>query len=165
MDKRMKRKILTLYSNGMNAHDIAIQHNLDPRAEYTVTTMEVADVLREMGAVDPTRRIPQKPEIQPDMPKRFISISESKKQRSKHKMKQKDVTEDQKRWHSLVCGFGQNGKKLLKSPDRRQLERKLEEHLSLGWTQIGGISTDFYCDGETYIAVVQKPKGDQPDAR
>lgn len=159
MDKRMRRKILTLYSNGMNAHDITIQHNLDPRAEYTVTTMQIEDVLREMGAVDPTRRIPQKPDIQPDMPKRFISISESKKQRSKHKMKKKEVTEDQKNWHSLVCGFAQNGKKLLKSPNRRQLERKIQEHLDVGWTQIGGITTDFYIDGETFVAVVQKLEG------
>lgn len=165
MDKRLKRTFLSWHAQGLSADDITTRHNKDPRKDYIVTTMEVADVLREMGAVDPTKRIPQKPEIQPDMPKQFISISESKKQRSKHKMKQKNVTEDQKHWHSLVCGFGQNGKKLLKSPDRRQLERKLQEHIDTGWTQIGGISTDFYCDGETYIAVVQKPKGDQTDAR
>lgn len=164
MDKRMKRKILTLYSNGMNAHDITIQHNLDPRAEYTVTTMEVADVLREMGAVDPTRRIPQKPEIQPDMPKRFISISESKKQRSKHKMKKKqELTDDQKNWHQLVCGFNKEGKKLLKSRSRHELMKKIHEFESRGWVQIGAISTDFYVDGETHIALMQK--GDTPDAR
>ena len=168
MDKRMRRMIMTLHANGLSASDIAKRIDSDIRKErkdFILTTMAIEDVLREMGAADPNRRIPQKPDIQPDMPKRFISISESKKQRSKHKMKNRDVTKDQKHWHSLICGFGQNGKKLLKSPDRLQLERKLEEHLSLGWTQIGGISTDFYCDGETYIAVVQKPKGDTPDAR
>lgn len=168
MDKRMRRMIMTLHANGLSASDIAKKFETDTRRErkdFILTAMAIEDVLREMGAVDPTRRIPQKPDIHPDMPKRFISISESKKQRSKHKVKQKDVTEDQKHWHSLVCGFGQNGKKLLKSPDRRQLERKLQEHLDIGWTQIGGISTDFYCDGETYIAVVQKTKGDTPDAR
>ena len=164
MDKRMKRKILTLYSNGMNAHDIAIQHNLDPHAEYTVTTMEVADVLREMGAADPTRRIPQKPDTQPDMPKRFISISESKKQRSKHKTKKKqEPTPDQMNWHQLVCGFNQEGKKLLKSRSRHELMKKIREFESRGWVQIGAISTDFYVDGDTHIALMQK--GDRPDAR
>lgn len=160
----MKRKILTLYSNGMNAYDIAIQHNLDPHAEYTVTTMEVADVLREMGAVDPTKRIPQKPDIQPDMPKRFISISESKKQRSKHKMKQKpEPTPDQKNWHQLICGFNKEGKKLLKSRSRHELMKKIRELESRGWVQIGSISTDFYVDGETHIALMKK--GDDVDAR
>ena len=163
MDKRMKRKILTLYSNGMNAHDITIQHNLDPRAEYTVTTMQIEDVLREMGAVDPTKRIPQKPDIQPDMPKRFISINESKKQRSKHKMKKRELTNDQKNWHQLICGFNKEGKKLLKSRSRHELMKKIKEFESRGWVQIGAISTDFYVDGETHIALMQK--GVQTDAR
>ncbi|MDA5561981.1 hypothetical protein PJK55_14675 [Exiguobacterium sp. MMG028] len=163
MDKRMRRKILTLYSNGMNAHDITIQHNLDPRAEYTVTTMEVADVLREMGAADPTKRIPQKPDIQPDMPKRFISISESKKQRSKHKVKKKqELTDDQKNWHQLVCGFNRQGKKLLKSRSRHELLKKIQEFENRGWVQLGDISTDFYVDGETHIALMQRPEGGTP---
>ena len=166
MDRKMKRKILTLFSNGKNAHDIAIEHNLDPRAEYTVTTMEIADVLREMGAVDPTRRIPQKPDIQPDMPKRFISISESKKQRSKHSMRKKqELTDDQKNWHQLVCGFNKEGKKLLKSRSRHELLKKIQEFENRGWVQLGDISTDFYVDGETHIALMQRPEGGTPDAR
>lgn len=164
MDKRMKRKILTLYSNGMNAHDITIQHNLDPRAEYMVTTMEVADVLREMGAVDPTKRIPQKPDIQPDMPKRFISISESKKQRSKHNIKKKrELTEDAKHWHSLACGFVRSGYKALRCRDIYKLERLIKQYEAMGYTQVGEISSDFAFDGDTYLAVMKK--GDQTDAR
>lgn len=164
MDKRMKRKILTLYSNGMNAHDITIQHNLDPRAEYTVTTMQIEDVLREMGAADPNRRIPQKPDIQPDMPKRFISISESKKQRSKHKMKKKhELTEDAKHWHSLACGFVRSGYKALRCRDIYKLERLIKQYEAMGYTQVGEISSDFAFDGDTYLAVMKK--GDQTDAR
>lgn len=159
MDKRLKRTFLSWHAQGLSADDITTRHNKDPRKDYIVTSMQVADVLKEMGAKDPHKRIPQKPDIQPDMPKRFISINESKKQRSKHTMKKKEVTDDQKQWHSLVCGFAQNGKKLLKSPNRRQLERKIQEHLDVGWTQVGGITTDFYIDGETFVAVVQKLEG------
>lgn len=164
MDKRMKRKILTLYSNGMNAHDITIQHNLDPRAEYTVTTMQIEDVLREMGAADPNRRIPQKPDIQPDMPKQFISISESKKQRSKHKIRKKrELTEDAKHWHSLACGFVRSGYKALRCRDIYKLERLIKQYEAMGYTQVGEISSDFAFDGDTYLAVMKK--GDQSDAR
>ena len=163
MDRKMKRKILTLFSNGKNAHDIAIEHNLDPRAEYTVTTMEIADVLREMGAVDPNRRIPQKPDIQPDMPKRFISISESKKQRSKHKMKKKELTNDDKHWHSLACGFVRSGYKALRCRDIYKLERLIKQYEAMGYTQVGDITSDFAFDGDTYLAVMKK--GDTPDAR
>ena len=154
MDKRMKRKILTLYSNGMNAHDITIRHNLDPRAEYTVTTMEVADVLREMGAADPARRIPQKPEIQPDMPKRFVPLHESRKKRQKLTIRK--PTAEQREWHEIVCGVSKNGRQLLKSGSRHLLERRIVEYLEKGYVQIGNISTDFYCDGELYMALVEK---------
>ena len=154
MDKRMKRKILTLYSNGMNAHDITIEHNLDPRAEYTVTTMEVADVLREMGAAAPSRRIPQKPEIQPDMPKRFVPLHESQKKRQKLTIRK--PTAEQREWHEIVCGVSKNGRQLLKSGSRHLLERRIVEYLEKGYVQIGNISTDFYCDGELYMALVEK---------
>ena len=154
MDKRMKRKILTLYSNGMNAHDITIQHNLDPRAEYMVTTMEVADVLKEIGAKDPHRRIPQKPEIQPDMPKRFVPLHESRKKRQKLTIRK--PTAEQREWHEIVCGVSKNGRQLLKSGSRHLLERRIVEYLEKGYVQIGNISTDFYCDGELYMALVEK---------
>ena len=163
MDKRMKRKILTLYSNGMNAHDITIQHNLDPRAEYIVTTMEIEDLLREMRVADPNRRIPQKPEIQPDMPKRFISINESQKQRGKHRMKKVELTATQREWHNIACGFAQGGRKLLKSSNRHALERQIVEHLERGYVQLGNITSDFDYDGPMFFAVVKK--GDFDDAR
>lgn len=154
MDKRMKRKILTLYSNGMNAHDITIQHNLDPRAEYMVTTMEVADVLREMGAADPSRRIPQKPEIQPDMPKQFIPLYESKKHRPK--LTRRQPTDAQREFHNIACGFSADGRKLLKSPSRHALERQIVEHLERGFVQLGNITSDFDFDGTMFFAVVKK---------
>lgn len=158
---------MTLHANGLSASDIAKRIDSDIRKErkdFILTTMAIEDVLREMGAADPTRRIPQKPEIQPDMPKRFISISESQKQRSKHKIRKKqEPTPDQMNWHQLVCGFNKEGKKLLKSKSRHELMKKIKEFESRGWVQIGAISTDFYVDGETHIALMQK--GDRTDAR
>ena len=154
MDKRLKRHVLTLYADGLNAHDITIQHNLNPRITYTVTAMEVADVLRELGVKDPHRRIEQKPEIQPDMPKQFIPITSVKK---REKLSYKpQPTKEQKEWHAIVCGVSKNGKQLLKSGNRHHLERKIVEYLERGYELVGNISTDFYHDGETYMALVQK---------
>ena len=158
MDKRVKQRLLTMYSNGLNAEDITkditTRHSLDPRAEYAATLLEVEQVLKQQGVKDPSHRIPQKPEIQPDMPKRFIPIT-SATTRKKLTYKPKP-TKEQKEWHAIACGVSQNGRKLLKSPDRHTLERQIVEHLERGFVQLGGISTDFYCDGEMFFAVVKK---------
>ena len=164
MDKRLKRTFLSWHAQGLSADDITTRHNKDPRKDYIVTSMQVADVLKEMGAKDPHKRIPQKPEIQPDMPKRFISISESKKQRSKHKIRKKrELTTEQRHWHEMACGFAKNGQKLLKSQDYHKLQREIEKFKERGYEQIGNITADFYHEGDTYVAVMKK--GDTPDAR
>lgn len=167
MDKRMRRMIMTLHANGLSASDIAKRIDSDIRKErkdFILTTMTIEDVLREMGAVDPTRRIPQKPDIQPDMPKRFISISESKKQRSKHKIRKKqELTEDAKHWHSLACGFVRSGYKALRCRDIYKLERLIKQYEAMGYTQVGEITSDFAFDGDTFLAVMKK--GDTSDAR
>ena len=155
MDKRTKKRLLSMYSNGLNAHDITKQHNLDPRAEYAVTLLEVESVLKQEGIKDPSHRIPQKPDIQPDMPKRFIPIT-SATTRKKLTYQQSARAKEQKEWHQIACGFSANGRKLLKSNSRHMLERKIVEQLEKGYVQIGDITADFYCDGETYMALVEK---------
>lgn len=162
MDKRLKRTFLAWHAQGLSATDVMIRHNKDPRREYDVHTVEVADVLKQMGAKDPHRRIEQKPEIQPDMPKRFIPLQDSVKKRQKMTYRQPSV--EQRQWHEIVCGISQNGRKLLKSGSRHLLERRIVEYLEKGYEQVGNISTDFYCDGELYMALVQK-KEDTDDAR
>lgn len=98
------------------------------------------------------------------MPKRFISISESRRQRSKHQLKKKHtLTEAQRFWHQMACGFPQSNPKPLVSHDRHLLERKIVEHIKRGWVQIGDISADFYHEGDIYVAVIKK--GDEEDAR
>ena len=154
MDKRTKKRLLSMYSNGLNAHDITKQHNLDPRAEYAVTLLEVESVLKQEGIKDPSHRIPQKPDIQPDMPKRFIPLHESKKHRPK--LVKRELTADEREWHTIACGFSNVGRLLLKDRSRHLLERKIVEYLEQGYEQVGQISTDFYCDGEIFVAVVQK---------
>lgn len=155
MDKRLKRTFLAWHAQGLSATDIMTRHNKDPHNGIIVRKPEeVADVLREMGAKDPYRRIPQKPEIQPDMPKRFISIQDSTRKRQK--LTYKTPSAEQKKWHAIVCGVSQNGRQLLKSGSRHLLERRIVEYLEKGYEQVGDISTDFYCDGELYMALVQK---------
>ena len=161
MDKRLKRTFLSWHAQGLSADDITTRHNKDPRKDYIVTSMQVADVLKEMGAKDPHKRIPQKPEIQPDMPKRFMSIHDS--ERKRQKLTYRKPSPVQRQWHNIICGVSQNGRKLLKSGDRHLLERKIVEYLEKGYVQIGNITTDFYADGETYMALVQKE--DPTDAR
>ena len=152
MDKRLKHYLLTLYADGLNAHDIMIRHNRQTHDELAVTTIEA--VLRQQGVKDPHRRIPQKQKIQPDMPKRFVPI-DSVKKREKLSYKPQP-TKEQKEWHAIVCGVSKNGKQLLKSGNRHHLERKIVEYLERGYELVGNISTDFYHDGETYMALVQK---------
>jgi hypothetical protein len=162
MDKRLRRTIMTLHANGLSASDIAKRFETDTRKErkdYILTAMTIEDVLREMCAVDPTRRIPQKPEIQPDMPKRFIPLYESEKKRKK--LTYRKPTVEQREWHEIVCGVSKNGRQLLKSGSRHLLERRIVEYLEKGYVQIGNISTDFYCDGELYMALVQKKEDTQ----
>lgn len=162
MDKRLKRTFLSWHAQGLSASDITQRHNTNPQTQHLVQTMEVADVLKEMGAKDPHHRIPQKPEIQPDMPKRFIPLHESKKHRQK--LTYRKPTAEQREWHEIVCGVSKNGRQLLKSGSRHLLERRIVEYLEKGYVQIGNISTDFYCDGELYMALVEK-KEDPTDAR
>lgn len=152
MDKRLKHYLLTLYADGLNAHDIMRQHNRQTHDELAVTTIEA--VLRQQGVKDPSHRIPQKPDIQPDMPKRFIPLNESKKHRPK--LVKRELTADEREWHTIACGFSNVGRLLLKDRSRHLLERKIVEHLEKGYVQVGQISTDFYCDGEIFVAVVQK---------
>lgn len=153
MDKRTKKRLLSMYSNGLNAHDIT-KHILNPRAEYAVTLIEVESVLKQEGIKDPSHRIPQKPDIQPDMPKRFIpATSVTKREKLTYKPK---PTKEQKEWHAIVCGVSQNGRKLLKSPDRHILERQIVEHLERGFIQLGNITSDFDFDGTMFFAVVKK---------
>lgn len=156
MDKRLKRIFFSLHAQGLSAQDITNRHNRDPRKLYTVTTMEVADVLREMGAKDPHQHIPQKPAIQPDMPKRFIPIQEAQRKRQKLTYQHTARTNEQKAWHQIMCGFNASGKRLLKSGNRHDIEKKIREFEEKGWTQVGNITTDFYANGETYMALVQK---------
>ncbi|KGI85377.1 hypothetical protein JY98_03695 [Exiguobacterium mexicanum] len=154
MDKRTKKRLLSMYSNGLNAHDITKQHNLDSRAEYAVTLLEVESVLKQQGIKDPSHRIPQKPDIQPDMPKRFIPLHESQKHRPK--IVRRELTADEREWHTISCGFSTVGRLLLRNRNRHLLERQIVEHLECGFVQVGSISTDFYCDGEMFVAVVEK---------
>ncbi|MCT4786605.1 hypothetical protein ACFQO8_03730 [Exiguobacterium aestuarii] len=159
MDRKMKRVILNLHANGHSASDIAKKIDADNRKErkdYILTTMTIEDVLREMGAADPTRRIPQKPMVQSDMPKRFINIEESKRQRQKHSIRTHNPTETQREFHQIACGFAKNGQKLLKSRNRHELERIIVEHLERGFEQIGNISSDFDYGGDIFIAIVRK---------
>lgn len=158
MDKRLKQRILTLYADGLNAHDIMRQHNRQTHDELAVTTIEA--VLRQYGVPDPSHRIPQKPDIQPDMPKRFIPVT-SATTRKKLTYQQSARAKEQKEWHQIACGFSANGRKLLKSNSRHMLERKIVEQLEKGYVQIGDITADFYCDGETYMALVEKKEDPQ----
>lgn len=162
MDKRMRRMIMTLHANGLSASDIAKRFEMDTRRDrkdFILTTMTIEDVLREMGAADPSRRIPQKPEIQPDMPKRFVPLHESRKKRQNLTIRK--PTAEQREWHEIVCGVSKNGRQLLKSGSRHLLERRIVEYLEKGYVQIGNISTDFYCDGELYMALVEKKEDPQ----
>lgn len=156
MDKQLKRTFLLWHSNGLSAVDICKRHNKDPRSEFIVTTMEVVDVLKQLGAKDPNRRIERKPGVQPDMPKRFIDIEESKRQRQKHSIRAHNPTETQREFHQIACGFAKNGQKLLKSRNRHELERIVVEHLERGFEQIGNISSDFDYGGDIFIAIVRK---------
>jgi hypothetical protein len=148
--------IMTLHANGLSASDIAKRFEMDTRRErkdFILTTMTVEDVLREMGAADPSRRIPQKPEIQPDMPKRFIPATSVTK---REKLTYKPPTVAQKEFHNIACGFSVDGRKLLKSPSRHALERQIVEHLERGFVQLGNITSDFDFDGTMFFAVVKK---------
>ena len=157
MDKRVKQRLLTMYSNGLNAEDITkditTRHSLDPRAEYAATLLEVEQVLKQQGVKDPSHRIPQKPDIQPDMPKRFIPTTSVKK---REKLTYKPPTVAQKEFHNIACGFSVDGRKLLKSPSRHALERQIVEHLERGFVQLGNITSDFDFDGTMFFAVVKK---------
>lgn len=157
MDKRLKRTFLAWHAQGLSATDVMIRHNKDPRREYDVHAVEVADVLKQMGAKDPYRRIEQKHQVQPDMPKRFMSIYESTKKRQKLTLRKKvELTAEQRKWHNMSCGLAQNGQKLLKSRDYKKLEQMIVDCKADGYEQIGGISADFYYDGDTYLAVMKK---------
>ena len=153
MDKRLKRTFLSWHAQGLSASDITQRHNTNPQTQHLVQTMEVADVLKEMGAKDPHRRIPQKPEIQPDMPKRFIPTTSVTK---REKLTYKPPTLAQKEFHNIACGFSVDGRKLLKSPSRHALERQIVEHLERGFVQLGNITSDFDFDGTMFFAVVKK---------
>ena len=155
MDKRLKRTFLAWHANGLSAYDITTAHNRgkDPRKEYIVTAVEVADMLREMGAKDPYRRIEQKPAVQPDMPKRFVPLDTIKK---REKLAYKPPSVAQKAFHNIACGFSVDGRKLLRSPNRHLLERQIVEHLERGFVQLGNITSDFDYDGTMYFAVVKK---------
>lgn len=154
MDKALKRTFLAWHAQGLSATDIMTRHNKDPRNGTTVRDDEVADVLMQMGAKDPYRRIPQKPEIQPDMPKRFIPLHESKKHRPR--LTRRQPTDAQREFHNIACGFSADGRKLLKDPSRHKLERQIVEHLERGYIQLGGITSDFDYDGTMFLAVVKR---------
>lgn len=152
MDKRLKQHLLTLYADGLNAHDIMRQHNRQTQDELAVTTIEA--VLRQQGVKDPSYRIPQKQKIQPDMPKRFVPLDSVKK---REKLSYRPIlTTAQREFHNIACGFSVDGRKLLKSPSRHLLERQIVEHLERGFVQLGNITSDFDYDGTMYFAVVKK---------